>query len=728
MNPTRRTLLKSIAVSASVATSGQIEGRRAKSLQTADSSAGLKSNLNSLIGTLRIGTEFFLNKTETKQGIDRHFRLMRDTGLTLVRIFIIWDDIEHIPDAWDFERYDWIYDAAAANGIKVVATLCSEDPPGWTRETPFYHNRTNLNDPAIRRRAAVYIEKTVGRYKGHAAQGVWLLMNEPSKYDAEPATLRAFGAWLEKKYRTVDALNRSWFRQVKSFADVTLTPDQLTGGNYGWLDYPPVIDWREFNIDNLVDQLLWIKGQVELHDRNHPTHLNVTSPLGGPSGQDAWKEEKIVDILGASLHPAWMFPPEAPRSKYGEIFAYRLDLIASPSGSKPWWVTELQSGPTVFTGRFPLNPEPEDITRWLWDSYGAGAKGVIFWLWQPRSGGQEGGEWGLVSLDGKPSIRVPAVKAVAESLQRNPFLAEARRQPAKAAILYNRETAIINNLEGTRMQHRGDEWERSLNGCYMALHRAHIPVEFVDLDQLKQGIVNGFQVLYIPYSYAMDDAAVRAIREFVMQGGCLFADGLAAWKTDTGGVRPSIPGNLSEVFGVEAFDIYPVKVDEPYSVTDRNELGGELWKLPLEIKGAEVFLRDREGKPFGVKHRMGKGRVIYYESALTLAYAKRSHPLVQKWIIEPALATLHSIPVYLAQGSERVTFRGMLHPAGPVAILSNWGETEKVAVSFRGEYTVAEILSGAALSIHHEQGITLAAFTLRARSAAILRAEKTKTV
>ncbi len=62
----------------------------------------------------------------------------------------------------------------------------------------------------------------------------------------------------------------------------------------------------------------------------------------------------------------------------------------------------------------------------------------------------------MVSLDGKPSIRVPAVKAVAEALRRNPFLAEARRQPAKAAIFYNRETAIINNLEGSRFQHRGE--------------------------------------------------------------------------------------------------------------------------------------------------------------------------------------------------------------------------------------------------------------------------------
>jgi Beta-galactosidase trimerisation domain len=350
---------------------------------------------------------------------------------------------------------------------------------------------------------------------------------------------------------------------------------------------------------------------------------------------------------------------------------------------------------------------------------------VIFWLWQPRSGGQEGGEWGLVSVDGKPSVRVSAVRAVAAALRRNPFLTEARRQPAKAAILYNRETAIINHLEGARMQHRGEEWEQSLQGCYQALQRAHIPVEFVDLEQLKQGRTNEFEVLYLPYSYALDDTAVTALHDFVTQGGCLFADGLTAWKTDMGGIRPGVPGGaLSEVFGVEAFDIYPVKVDEPYSVTDGNELAGELWKLPLTLKGADVFLRDKEGKPFGVKHRMGKGRVVYYESALMLAYAKRGHPLIQQWITQPASEASHDLPVRLLKGSERVVFRGLTHPTGPIAVLNNWGETEEVTIHFRGHCSVTETLSGKGLSLRHERGNTLASFVLPADSAAVLSAKQ----
>jgi len=669
---------------------------------------------------LRIGSEFFLNKTETQESVRRHFRLMHENGLTLARIFVIWDDIERSPDDWDFTRYDWIYDAAAESGIKIITTLCAEDPPGGVGKTPFYHNRTNLNDPEMRKHAAIYIQKVVNRYKNHPAQGVWLLMNEPEKYDTEPSTFGAFGNWLQTKYGTVEELNKHWFRPVESFSAVRLTPDQLS--SY-WNDYHEVVDWREFNIDNLVSVLLWIKGQIRALDPNHPTHINVTAPTGGAEGQDVWKEKSIVDILGASIHPAWFFPRSSPRSEYGERFAYRLDLIGTPAGSQPWWVTELQSGPTVYTGGFPLNPTPADLTRWLWDAFGAGSRGVIFWLWHPRVGGSEAGEWGLVSLEGKPSERLTAVKSVIDGLQRNSYLAGARPQPTEVAILYNRESVIINDLDG-RTQSRGEEAEQSLMGCYMALHRAHIPARFVDIDQLKSRGVSGYTVLYAPYSYALDDAAVAAVRDFVTKGGTLWADGLTAWKNETGEIRPTIPGGLSDIFGVEASDIYPVKADEPYSVTEQNELAGELYKLPLEVKGAEVVLRDREGKPFAMRHPFGKGQAFYFESALTLAYFKRNNPVVQRWIVEPAMAAQAGAQVQLTKGSDKICFRGLVHPSGPVAILSNWGDADTVVVSFRGDYDVAEALTGKPVQVTHEGGRTVATVELPAGAVGALKSSK----
>jgi beta-galactosidase len=686
-------------------------------------SAARQAKLAELTGQLRLGAEYFLNRTDTQAYVEKQFESMHATGLTVVRIFVIWDDVERVPGVWDFSHYDWIYEAAAKNGIQIAATLCPEDPPGWEGKTTFYHNRVNLNDPANRAKAEIYLRRVVERYKNNPAQGVWLLMNEPAKYDTEPTTFHAFGDWLQTKYGTVGNLNRVWFRPLKQFSDVTITDAQLE--NY-WTDYTAVIDWRAFNVDNLIDQLQWVKGQVLALDPNHPVHFNVTHPLGDADGQDAWKEKKVQDIVGVSMH--WTMQPTTPEKDYGELFAYRLDMMAGASVAqpqKPMWVTELQSGPVAFTGRFALTETPGDLTRWMWDAYGAGSRAVIFWLWNPRVSGTEAGEWSLVSLDGTPSVRVPAVKSVADTLTRNPWLNEAHPQPAKVAILYNREAQVLISLDG-RSQHREDEVEDSLRGCYLALHRAHIPTDFVDLDQLKRGEVQPYDVLYIPYSYALDDAAIAALKTYVRNGGTLWADGVTGWKDATGQIRPTIPGGLTELFGVEASDLYPVQPDHPFSVTAENEEGGELWKLPLELKGAEVVLLTPDGKPFEVKHKFGKGQVFYFQSAVSLAYDMRFNPTVQQWIVAPALANASREEVTLPQGSREILFRGMVQPDGLAAVLSNWGDAQKAVVSFLGDYNVVNAMTGKTVPVTEENGRTLATVNMQAGAVAVLKATKSK--
>ena len=164
---------------------------------------------------------------------------MHQYGLTIARIFIIWDDIERERDQWDFHRYDWIYDAAQESGIKIAATLCAEDPPGWMKLTPFYHHRMNLNDPKLRERSAIYIQKVVGRYRNHPAQGPWLLMNEPGlEVNYERTTMEAFGKWLEQRYGSVDRLNQRWFQPLQNFFGCAGEPRTVGTGLDGLLLLP----------------------------------------------------------------------------------------------------------------------------------------------------------------------------------------------------------------------------------------------------------------------------------------------------------------------------------------------------------------------------------------------------------------------------------------------------------------------------------------------------------
>ncbi len=339
--------------------------------------------------------------------------------------------------------------------------------------------------------------------------------------------------------------------------------------------------------------------------------------------------------------------------------------------------------------------------------------------------GYEAGEEGLVSLEGDPSPRVELVKQIADTLNRLPELAEAKPVESRVAILYNPEAVLLMQIDGRKQAaaKRAEEPLWSLEGAYWALHRAALPVNFVHLQELKAGAARRYRVLYLPYCYALDDQAVQAIRDYVQNGGTLWADGLPAWKNEYGEVRPRIPGALGDVFGADASDVYPVA--EPYSVTAANEQAGELWNLPLQMKGGEVLVRDRQGKPFAVRHQFGKGQAIYFATALTLAYRRRNDEQVQKWIIEPALAANAGVPVELEKGSGQISFRALEGPGRAFAVLSNWGQADNVKVSFKGEYAkIVNVLAGAPVKFTRGNGKTVVMMALPAGEVLLLEAQK----
>ena len=681
----------------------------------------VEARLAEVQARFQLGAEFFVNRTETKESIQQHFRLMAEHGLTLARVFVIWDDVERVQGHWDFHAYDWVYEAAAANGIKIVATLCAEDPPGWVALTPFYHSRTDLSDPERRKHAAIYIEKVVGRYRNHSAQGFWLLMNEPALPECFTPSMRTrFGQWLERKYDSVEQVNKRWFRPIRSFTE---PPAGAVWGEGGWMDYAAYLDWKEFNIQNLCDQLDWIGKEVKRHDPTHPTHINPAGLLTNlaPYGRDVWKEAKTSDFIGASIHPAWHFE-DFRREDFGFAFGCTLDILRSISKKRPWWVTELQGGPTIYTGGFAMNPTPNEYTRWLWDTVGAGSKGAVFWSWHPRTIGREGGEWGLVAMDGTPSNRLKAVRAFAETLRRNPVLDKAVPQTSSVAILYNRQTLLLNDVDARGLDAHRKDALLSLWGCHRALQNSHIPADLVDIEKLRSDGAAVYDVLYLPHCYALDRQAAAAIRRYVEQGGTVWADGLLGWKDEYGNVASKVPGNLTDVFGFQTHDIDPV--EQPFPLSEKGDKGGELWRIRLTLLDAEVLQRAPDGQPIATRKRFGKGEAVYFATALSLGYFRRSDPEARRWIANPAIAKNLQLPVQLKSGSERIVFRGMIASGKQVAILTNWGNDDDVTVSFRGRFAnIVDIVSGVAVKTKSDDNATSATLHLAKDAAVVLLAE-----
>jgi len=214
----------------------------------------------------------------------------------------------------------------------------------------------------------------------------------------------------------------------------------------------------------------------------------------------------------------------------------------------------------------------------------------------------------------------------------------------------------LYGVEGRRRP--ADELMGSLMGCYKALHRAHVAVDFVDVSELESGRALPYEVLYLPYCYALSSKCCAAIREFVRGGGTVWADGLVGWKDEEGVTRKNPPGELSDVFGVTVEDIEPVW--EPFALRDGGEKTGELWRCI--VKGGEV-----------VEHPFGKGRALYYGTALTLGYLRRETAEAGEWIARPALDAAKGGAVQLGANMEKVGLRVLTVNGGYVAVLTNWG-------------------------------------------------------
>src|ERR1019366_8676283 len=136
----------------------------------------------------------------------------------------------------------------------------------------------------------------------------------------------------------------------------------------------------------------------------------------------SWLVKPTVDFLGTSIHASHDFANFgiSERQDFGLAYSYKSDLVRSFSAPSPWWLTELQGGPQIaFSGSRHLSPTGTEITRWLWDGFGNGARGIVFWLWHPRTQGNEAGEWALAGANGEDTERTRATRAVARTVKQH---------------------------------------------------------------------------------------------------------------------------------------------------------------------------------------------------------------------------------------------------------------------------------------------------------------------
>ena len=391
-------------------------------------------------------------------------------------------------------------------------------------------------------------------------------------------------------------------------------------------------DYLEFNAENTVRQIAWMRDIVRAVDPVHECHVNPWSAMlnSCDAGLDEWKAGEALDSIGASNHPSHIFfDLDRPENfRYGDLCV--MEMSRSWANGKDAWISELQAGVT-FAHANHYAPSSDAVFFNLFHAPARGLRGLLFWEWRAwRAGAMEVGEFSLRRpQDGGPTERSEAAeKAVAVLNRVRSRLAAMETVPAKAAILYSFSAERMKATQQKAKPHLpiGEEHNQAVYACFKALARAGIRAEIITDRQLENGAAEKYAVLFAPHVEMVSASTAEAVKKFVRNGGAFWADGRFAFLDDHMFLREEIPGHgLSELFGCSEADYRDVRPGETIRTAEGSELIPFRHLQFLTRKGGEAsaFL----GKdPVSSVHSYGKGIAALEGTLLTLGIAHTGDP------------------------------------------------------------------------------------------------------
>ncbi|MFO0871586.1 MAG: hypothetical protein U0935_21900 [Pirellulales bacterium] len=276
-----------------------------------------------------------------------------------------------------------------------------------------------------------------------------------------------------------------------------------------------------------------------------------------------------------------------------------------------------------------------------------------------------------------PRLQQEVYRCLDEVQRRKPWLTHKRPEPW-AALLVSDNTRTFYGREPGRVEER---YLAHLLGTFRTCVEAHLPVALINDWNLTPDGLAPYATLLLPNAACLDSAQVRAIDQFVRQGGGLVASLDASRFDEFGEARDAFA--LADLLGVDYRGPAP---DEPQTARDQpldenfaRSIGPDFWEKrrhifdfrlqpdtfldrgtlaayvghdPVTFKGPAVHVLPRPGTqtlatlqgrtpgapvlPAILSRTHGQGRVVYSAASLDAAYYLYSYPY-QRCALEQAI-------------------------------------------------------------------------------------------
>jgi beta-galactosidase len=556
--------------------------------------------------------------------LDQDVRMMKDTGITVVRIAeSTWGTLEPQDGTFDFRHVDRVLDAMHRASIGVIVGTPTYAVPTWlARKYPDvlavtprgqnqYGPRQNMDitNAHFRAHAERVIRKLMEHVKDHPAVIGYQVDNETKPYQtAGPAVQALFVRYMKDTFKTLDAVNRAfgldyWSNRINSWEDFPSTVGSINASLNA--------EFAKFQRQQVTDYLAWQTAVVKEYARpgqfvTHNFDLDWRGHSFGIQPEvDHFAAARALDVAGIDIyHPT-------QDALTGIEISFGGDLARSMKGGRNYFVIETQA-----QGFPQWTPYPGQLRLQAFSHLASGANMVSYWHWHSIHNSAETYWKGLLSHDFRPNPTYDEAGTIGRDLAAVGTALVDLRKTNRTAILFSNEALTAFNAFGLGGGFGGrDNYNDVVRPLYDALYRMNVGVDFIDpsSENLAQ-----YRLIVVPALYAAPDALLQRLNRFVADGGHVVYTFKSGFSDENVKVRSTPqPGLLADACGVSYTQFTlprGVQVSTPYSLQKGNDTA-RLWMELLTPTTATPLARYQHpawGAYAGAtENRYGKGVATY---------------------------------------------------------------------------------------------------------------------
>ncbi|MFM2480846.1 beta-galactosidase [Celerinatantimonas sp. YJH-8] len=504
--------------------------------------------------------------------IDKDIAMMQEAHCNVVSIGIFsWSMLEPSEGQFDFNWLDNILDKLNAHGIKALLATPSGARPAWlsnqypevlrvdkNRVRALHGGRHNhcLTSPAYRLQVKKINTQLAERYSQHPGVIGWHLSNEYGGECHCPLCQDAFRAWLKDKYKTLEALNESWWSNFWSHTftdwDQIESPSPIGEVSIHGLN----LDWKRFNTAQVVRFCEFEANTVKAVNPDIPVTTNFMEYF---YDYDYWQLAKVVDIVSWDNYPRWH--GDQSDLKTGVYIAMYHDLMRTLKGGQPFLLMESTPSATNWQPISKLKKPGMHILSSI-QAIAHGSNSVQYFQWRKSRGSCEKFHGAVVDHVGHLQTRVgQEVIQLGEILEKLGDVTQSTT-PAEVAIVFDWDSRwAMDDAQGPRNQ--GLFYETTVNSHYQPFWEMGIPVDIINQDC----DLSKYKLVIAPMLYMVKDTFAAHIHDFVKNGGHFVS---TYWS---GIVNQSdlcylggFPGPLKDILGIWSEEIDSLYDDESNQV------------------------------------------------------------------------------------------------------------------------------------------------------------------